>query len=195
MKKQDNSKLQQIIETGRELFFKFGIRRVTVEEICEKANVSKMTFYKHFDNKTDLVKFILEQIFNESIRRYKAIIEQDIPYYRKVELIIQLKLDLADTISPEFYEDYLLRPESEIFSFLMQKKSETLGMFLHDLVVAQKKGEIRQDLKPEFVMFLLDHIVEMASDERLVKMFRTPKELIVELHKHFYYGILPRNDE
>jgi AcrR family transcriptional regulator len=195
MRKQENSKLQQIIQTGRELFFKFGIKRVTVQEICEKAEVSKMTFYKHFNNKIDLVKCILGKMFAEGLENYNAIMAQDIPYSKKVELMIQLKLDLADKISPEFFEDYLVRPDSEIFAFIIQKKKENLGMFLRDLVEAQKRGDVRKDIRPEFITFMMDHITEMASDERLVKMFKTPKELIAELNKYFFYGILPRDDK
>ena len=195
MKKLENGKLQQIVTAGRELFFKFGIKRVTVQEICEKAEVSKMTFYKHFDNKIDLVKYVFERMFADGMEHYNAILAQDIPYHKKVELMIQLKLELADAISPEFFEDYLLRPDTEIFNFITQKKKESLGVFLQDLVAAQKRGDVRKDIKPEFIMFMMDHVTEMASDERLLKLFKTPKELIAELNKYFFYGILPRNDE
>ena len=195
MKKLENGKLQQIVTAGRELFFKFGIKRVTVQEICEKAKVSKMPFYKHFDNKIDLVKYVFEKMFADGMEHYNVILAQDIPYHKKVELMIQLKLELADAISPEFFEDYLLRPDTEIFNFITQKKKESLGVFLQDLVAAQKRGDVRKDIKPEFIMFMMDHVTEMASDERLLKLFKTPKELIAELNKYFFYGILPRNDE
>ncbi|MBE9509365.1 MAG: TetR family transcriptional regulator, partial [Bacteroidetes bacterium] len=39
MKDIDNQKFQQIITTAKELFWKFGIKRVTIEEICQEANV------------------------------------------------------------------------------------------------------------------------------------------------------------
>ena len=40
-----NKKKQSIIKASRDLFMRYGIKRVTVEEICETAGVSKMTFY------------------------------------------------------------------------------------------------------------------------------------------------------
>ena len=55
-----NKKYKQIIATSKELFWKFGIKRVTVEEICSQAHVSKMTFYKFFPNKIELAKIILK---------------------------------------------------------------------------------------------------------------------------------------
>ena len=51
-----NKKIQQLVTTAQELFMRHGIRRVTVEEICSEANISKMTFYKYFKNKIELTK-------------------------------------------------------------------------------------------------------------------------------------------
>ena len=65
---QVNPKQNQIISTAQSLFWKYGMRRVSIEEICRDARVSKMTFYKFFKNKVDLVKFILDKIMDESMK-------------------------------------------------------------------------------------------------------------------------------
>ena len=39
-------KQQHLLTTAETLFRSHGIRRITVEEICQKAGVSKATFYK-----------------------------------------------------------------------------------------------------------------------------------------------------
>lgn len=46
------SKQRELIETAAQLFFKHGFKRVTVEEICRTAKVSKVTFYRYFAAKT-----------------------------------------------------------------------------------------------------------------------------------------------
>ena len=57
-KERSSAKREQIVRTGNLLFSKHGLRRVTVEEICREAGVSKMTFYKYFPNKLELFKHI-----------------------------------------------------------------------------------------------------------------------------------------
>ena len=52
----DSSKSLDILNTARQLFWKHGIRRVSVEEVCREAGVSKMTFYRSFPNKIELAK-------------------------------------------------------------------------------------------------------------------------------------------
>ncbi|RKY44359.1 MAG: TetR/AcrR family transcriptional regulator, partial [Candidatus Neomarinimicrobiota bacterium] len=39
-------KIDKIVETGKKLFYRYGIKKVSVEEICKEAGVSKATFYK-----------------------------------------------------------------------------------------------------------------------------------------------------
>ena len=57
-----SKKLQQITQTAYDLFWRHGIKRVTIEEICRTSGVSKMTFYKYFDNKNDLAISVLDSI-------------------------------------------------------------------------------------------------------------------------------------
>ncbi|MCK4464396.1 MAG: TetR/AcrR family transcriptional regulator, partial [Bacteroidales bacterium] len=83
MKNIDNQKFQQIITTAKNLFWKFGIKRVSIEEICREANVSKMTFYKHFSNKPELVKYIINKITSEALAKYKNIMSQDVSFSEK----------------------------------------------------------------------------------------------------------------
>src|ERR1700743_2391796 len=46
---------ERIISTARDLFRKHGIRGVGVEAIAEAAGTNKMTLYRHFGSKDELV--------------------------------------------------------------------------------------------------------------------------------------------
>ena len=59
----------QIVETAEDLFTNHGIRRVTVEEIWRRAGVSKMTFYKYFANKIELVRHLWNAWIDEAYER------------------------------------------------------------------------------------------------------------------------------
>jgi AcrR family transcriptional regulator len=50
----------RILETAYELFSKRGIRGVGVDEVIKRAGVAKMTLYKHFPSKHDLVLAFLD---------------------------------------------------------------------------------------------------------------------------------------
>ena len=66
-------------------------------------------------------------------------------------------------------------------------------MMIQDFKDAQRKGEIRKDMKPEFINFILNHMVELGSDPILNSLYPNAQEMILELTNFFFYGILPRN--
>jgi AcrR family transcriptional regulator len=45
----------KLISSALRLFYRYGIHSVGVDRIIEESNVSKMTFFKHFPTKRDLV--------------------------------------------------------------------------------------------------------------------------------------------
>lgn len=50
----------RIVETALKLFYAEGIRAVGIDRIIAESGVAKMSFYRHFPSKTDLVCTFLE---------------------------------------------------------------------------------------------------------------------------------------
>ena len=65
-----DSKENYLLIPAFNLFKKFRFSRVTIKEICAEANLSKMTYYKHFHNKDELVVKLISIIFNYSRKNY-----------------------------------------------------------------------------------------------------------------------------
>lgn len=189
-----NKKKQQILVTAKELFWKYGIKRVTVEEICSRSGVSKMTFYKHFSNKYDLVKHILDIFYEKIMDRYREIMSSERKYKDKVADLYQIKLDATNEISHEFLSGYFNSGDTDLMDFINNKVEENFRIIINDLIEAQKKGEIRKDIKPEFINFFLDHMVNLINDPSLNKLYPNAQEMMLELTNFFFYGILPRTE-
>src|SRR5262249_7920294 len=51
---------QRILETADRLFYQDGIRAVGIDRIIAEANVAKMSLYKHFPSKDDLMLVVLQ---------------------------------------------------------------------------------------------------------------------------------------
>jgi AcrR family transcriptional regulator len=52
---------ERILAVARDLFYRYGIRAVGVEAIAEAAGTNKMTLYRHFASKDELVAECLRQ--------------------------------------------------------------------------------------------------------------------------------------
>jgi AcrR family transcriptional regulator len=164
----NNPKKQQIVSTARDLFWKFGFRRVSIEEICREANVSKMTFYKHFKNKDELVKHIIDLITGIAMKKYREIMDSDMSFIQKVEKSILLKMESSNEMSQEFFDDFHKNASPELRDHFNKLVRANLQTIQNDYKEAQKKGDVRPDINPNFILYYLDKILEMAKDENLI---------------------------
>lgn len=187
-----NPKRQQILKTGKELFWKYGFKRVTIEEVCKEAGVSKMTYYKFFTNKMDLVKTIMDKILQDSLEKYRQILARDIPYPEKVIGMVNLKRDQIETMSSEFFRDYVQSGDPELLAYLEKVSGESMQIFVDDFHKAQQNGDIRKDLKIEFIMVVMNRLIDMAHEDVLLDMYDTPQDLVMEITNFLFYGILNR---
>ena len=174
-------KRDQLIQTGEDLFVKHGMRRVTVEEICRQAGVSKPTFYVYFENKTALARRIDELWIEEALERIDEIEDADVPFPEKMERILAVKQELAARPGPEFLED-LIGLEIDL--------SHALRRVMRFLVQGQQRGEIRSDVRPELLMAAFDVLNSMQYDARIRDLYGDAKALAGDVFKLFHYGAL-----
>jgi hypothetical protein len=104
-------------------------------------------------------------------------------------------MDANPEVSREIVDEVIHSPIPEIADFIQQQFHHNVQLLLSDLIAAQKRGEIRQDIKPEFLLYFIHHMIELASDERLIDMYGSPQDMNRELFNLFFYGILPRTPE
>jgi AcrR family transcriptional regulator len=187
----ENKKLKALMDTGRRLFWKYGFRRVTLDEICREAKVSKMTFYRWFTNKTELARAIYENEVKHGIEKFNAIMEADIPATERLKAIIKLKAEGTNDISREFLMDFYNSDDESIKSFVEDLTARSWNEIISGFRTAQEKGWFRKDFKPELLLFITQHLVPMYTDEKLLKLYDTPQDLILELANFFTYGISP----
>jgi AcrR family transcriptional regulator len=66
IQRQKTAPRERILAAASDLFYRHGIRAVGVEAIAEAAGTNKMTLYRHFDSKDELVAEYLRRLAAES---------------------------------------------------------------------------------------------------------------------------------
>jgi AcrR family transcriptional regulator len=185
----DNPKHETIIREAKRLFWKHGVSRVTVEEICEKAEVSKRTFYKRFSNKKVLAEIILERILQQTIHQFQSLAEADMPFSEKAKKMILLKFQSSEGISAEFIHDIYKNKKLGLFHYIQEQTEKSKALFADLIDDAKKKGEIRNTVKTEFVMTYLDQLSDLTAKPELVAQYHDTRELIMEAVEFLFYGL------
>jgi AcrR family transcriptional regulator len=174
-------KRDQIIKAGEALFVKHGMRRVTVEEICRQAAVSKPTFYKYFENKAALARRIVELWIEEALQRIDEIEEAEVPFPEKMAQILVVKQALSARPGPEFLGD-LIPLDIDL--------SHALQRVMRFLVRGQEQGDIRADVRPEVLMTAFNLLNSMQHDPAIRGLYEDAETLAGDVFKLFHYGAL-----
>jgi len=66
----DTTLQKNILKTGAKLFLKYGLRSVSIDDICNELHISKKTFYTYFSQKEELVEAVLLDIDQKKQKKH-----------------------------------------------------------------------------------------------------------------------------
>lgn len=98
-------KKEMVINTARELFTEYGYKKVSMDEIAKKSNVTKKTIYTYFKDKEDMFKYFVD----EELLHMKNIVEK----------IKKSNKPFIDKISDAIYKVLTYRTNSKLFNNLL----------------------------------------------------------------------------
>lgn len=179
-----SEKREQIVHTAKRLFSRYGSKRVTVEEICREAGASKMTFYKYFPNKVELVRCIRDEWVTDGFRKFDEINAMDISFPEKINLMTRWKVAFTSRINAKFILELVSIDD------VMDKARRR---FLDNIVDAQRNGDIRSDINPEFLMLVVDKIYELVKEDHWKSIFSDFSQFQEQVRTLIFFGLLTRS--
>lgn len=186
-----NKKQQALLSAGRELFWKHGFRRISIDEVCKTAGTSKMTFYRYFPDKLALAKAVFDTEVDNSILQFREIMISETTASEKLEAMLRIKSDSVNNISQEFLNDFYTDKDSDLKTYIAQKTANVWNEIVNDFKLAQQKGAFRSDFKPEILLYISQQLPGFINDPYLVQLCGSPQEVVMEIARFFTYGIAP----
>lgn len=100
-------KKESIRRAALELFQNYGFKKVSVNDIAERAGVSQVTIYNHFSNKESLIRDVLQWYAMILLARYKSMMESDHPFQEKLEDIVFDKSEVVSQFQGELIKTWM----------------------------------------------------------------------------------------
>lgn len=156
----DNSKKERIINAALKEFASHSYLKSSINDIVEKAQISKGSFYQYFDNKKDLYKYIVDQASETKFE----FLSQKLSDYQNLEFFELLrKLFVAGIQFKKEYPmfskigDRLLSGSNEslreeIYAEARPRSNEFFEKILED---AQKRGKVDCEIDLKFTAHML----------------------------------------
>lgn len=89
------SKHQTILDAAQTLFGRYGLKKVTTDDIAREAHVSKATIYLHYRNKQEILKAVIRHEMDELLSKVMIAIEAEDTVEGKLRAHLQTKIAIV----------------------------------------------------------------------------------------------------
>jgi AcrR family transcriptional regulator len=175
---QNDAQRARILETAHEKFRKFGIRRVTMDEIARDLRISKKTLYQHFPDKEALVRACTDRIsgtvipiVSEALGGEGSPLERIVGAWRAFAMIPHF---LSAELIADIQADY-----PHIWNDIDARRHEVIGRFEKLIEDGVRSGDFRPEMHPKVVMRIILAVIEQVMvPDVLARGEFTPAEAV-----------------
>lgn len=182
-----------IKKSALELFNKFGVDKVSVDEIAKYARVSKVTIYKYFKSKDGLYKEVVKMFIDANMKTLQNVVNSDIPFLDKLKFLISMKVGSQyDMKGALLYE--LIDNNSDIKEYLENNYiGRTKELIFSFIEYAKKEGYIDSSLPNETIYLYMDIFrAGLAEEASNIKSAISDKDTLEDLINLYFYGLIKR---
>ena len=160
MKVKDN-----IILISDRLFRKFGIRGVTIDDICSEGGNSKKTVYLYFKDKHSVAKSSIDFYHNNLFSQIKDITSDS---SNSIQSLIMISRKFRETLydtTPLFIHD-LKKYHPDLYEMTQDYKEKLFNKTLQDILSTGKvEGYIRKEINEEIITRLRIEMIESGFNQ------------------------------
>jgi AcrR family transcriptional regulator len=188
--KRRNDKKKAIIKAAVDLFDRHGFDRVTVSEIAEQAHVSKVSVYNFFESKDNLRRTIIRGILDESLERYRALLEKEEAFMDKIGEYLRLRTWYYGQYSVEFLFD-ALKTDPEVQAMFEDYTIANKGLFMEFAGQGRAAGVFSSDVSDTAIELYIDIFQSYIMNNKKIRdaLEHNPK-LAEELNMLFLDGLI-----
>ncbi len=183
-------KERHIIEKSLELFRKYGIKSVTMDDLSTELGMSKKTLYHYFNDKADLVKKVITHEFEKKLTAFKKIMKGPGNAIEHMDAVNRFILTEHKCHKPAMIFDlqkYFPEAHGEI---QRAKRNHLLNAILKNLRQGKKEGLYRAKLNEEIIARLHVFRVENILSSDVFKIEElTSSKFFDEIFIYHMHGI------
>jgi AcrR family transcriptional regulator len=177
-----NKQLNLLLEKSGELFIKYGIKNLTMDDVAKELGMSKKTIYHFVENKAQLVQLTIQSYLEKERRQLEAILK---PSKNSVDEMIQMISYFFNQVrefNPSALNDLQkYYPESwniyneYRFHFMLTRIAENLEKGI-------KQGVYRNDLNADIISKIYIAGVDILINQNF---FPAKKYVFIDTYKEY----------
>ncbi|MDR1631486.1 MAG: TetR/AcrR family transcriptional regulator [Dysgonamonadaceae bacterium] len=160
---------ERIIENASALFFRNGIKSMTMSDIATELGISKRTLYEHFRDKENLLEECLTFYHNKTDKEIERLThDSDNVIDTMIRLYARNFFQMLDASQLLMYD--LKKYYSHLFRRIEDKHNERVCIFIPLFKKGVEQGLIRNDINFEIMLWLLKIQFDAVLNENIDKV-------------------------
>lgn len=182
---------RKILKGAENLFMKYGVRSISMDDIARHLSVSKKTLYQHFADKEDIVTITCQSHIEGVSKEFEEIKNSSknaIDELAKISLCLKQN---SEEMNPSLLFD-LQKYHPKAWGVWLNHKNK----FIRESVVRNLKqgieeGYFRPEINMEVIATMRLELVQLAFDDQIFppSQFKL-SEVQVQIFDHFVYGLV-----
>ena len=181
---------EHILKSAEELFFRYGVKSVTMDDIATHLGMSKKTIYHFFKDKDELLSQFAKTFVNRHIGAFEHVCKLSKNSIDEIFCVMKHLRSLFLQMNPKLFFDlqkYYPHAWQQLRDFREKHVAEMIQKNLENGI---KQGLYRSDLNIIILAKLRLEEIEMAMNPTIFPMDKfNITQVQLTLFEHFLYGI------
>lgn len=180
----------RILAEADDLFCKYGIKRITMDDIAKQLGMSKKTIYQHFKDKNELAYVLFQNMFENQIKVMDTNRELAANAVEEVFLVVTHLHAMLSKMNPMVFYD-LQRYHPDVWALFKEFRFTYMkDCILENLKRGVDEGYFRKSLNFEIIALLRIEQVEMIFNQIVFPPGKFMiSEVMAEITEHYLYGL------
>jgi AcrR family transcriptional regulator len=186
----ENNNVNELIkEKSKKLFFSYGLKSVSMDDVAKLSGISKKTIYHYFEDKNALVRAIVNDLIQAHERLLKACHNTAKDAIDEVIMQDTGPVEIWTAIRPGFFNE-LEKFYCEVWQELEQYRQKMLGNIMRNLEWGKEEGVYRNCVNVAFIAELrLQQLINFLQPQFVATQKWSIHQTVAEFTKLYLHSI------
>ncbi|MCW3116432.1 MAG: hypothetical protein JWM28_514 [Chitinophagaceae bacterium] len=182
---------ERIVQKAHEMFMRFGVRSISMDEIASQLGVSKKTIYHFFTDKDALVDAVIDIELKSNTEECRLHKEKSENPVHEFFIAMEMVLEILKMMNPTLLFD-LQKYHPSAFSKISDHKNKFLYKLIREnLDKGVEEGLYRPEINKDILTrFRIAAIFLTFNPELLPLGKNTAADIVEEITLNFLYGLV-----
>jgi len=180
---------EQVLNEAKKLFFVYGFKKVSMDEIANACKMSKKTIYQLYSSKEELIRDCVDRISTEKVSAIHRILDSGHLVSGELKGMFEIFGTINQDVSEAMMRDMSYFPD--VWNMIEEKRLIVFARMGDIIEQGKIDGSIHQKLNVDlFLRIFMGILQRFANPSMFAELNMRPTDFIEQIRMVVFEGIL-----